>query len=129
MGFLILVTVPFRFTRDPQIVSMKIAHVSPNIFVDTWTGGWVSLTDVSLNVVAFLPFGLLGAHAVPRTAGRSRRHVLVVTLLGFVLSVSAEALQVFTRNRIPSSTDVAANALGAWIGAWMWLRRGPAEKP
>jgi len=127
IGFLILVTAPFQFTRDQQIVDMKIAHVSPDIFVDTWKGGRVSLIDVGLNLLAFVPFGLLGAHTVAGAVGDRRRRVLLVTLLGFFLSLGVETLQVFTRNRIPSSTDVVTNTLGACLGAWLRLRPGATE--
>jgi glycopeptide antibiotics resistance protein len=109
-------TAPFQFTTDHQIVLMKIAHVSANVFVDTWRGGWVSLTGVLLNVAFFVPLGLFGGLAQPSGTPWAPRRVLWLTLPGFLLSLSAETLQVFTRNRIPSSTDVVANTVGAFAG-------------
>jgi len=119
-------TAPFNFTDDTQIVLMKIAHVSPDPFADTWarTPRWVSATSVALDVAFFLPFGMFGglferhASVEPR-----RRRILLVTLLGFFLSAGLETVQVFTRDRIPSSADVVGNTLGAAIGAWAVLRR------
>ena len=112
----IATTVPFRFTTDRQIVSMKIAHVSLDVFVDTWRGGWVSPTGVILNVAFFVPFGLFGGLAQSLATPWTPRRVLLVTLLGLLLSLGVETLQVFTRNRIPSSTDVVANTAGALAG-------------
>ena len=112
-------TAPFRFTTDDQIVSMKIAHVSPNIFVNTWKGGRVAMTDVGLNVLLFVPFGVLGSLAERASHPSFARGVFLVTLLGLFLSLSVETTQVFTRNRIPSSTDVVTNTLGALAGAWV----------
>jgi glycopeptide antibiotics resistance protein len=112
-------TAPFLFTTDHQIVSMKIAHVSPNIFVDTWKGGPVAMTDVGLNVLLFVPFGVLGGLSEHTSHSSFARRVLLVTLLGLLVSLGVETAQVFTRNRIPSSTDVVTNTLGAFLGAWM----------
>jgi len=119
-------TAPFNFTDDTQIVLMKIAHISPFPFADTWAHAprWVSAASVALDVAFFLPFGVLGglferhASIEPR-----RRRILLVTLLGFLLSTSIETAQVFTRDRIPSSADVFANTVGTAIGAWAVLRR------
>lgn len=111
-------TMPFRFTTDEQIVLMKIAHVSPNPLTDPWRGGWVSLAGFVLNIAFFVPFGVLGvvAAGTPEPAALARQ-VVLVGLLGLLLSLGVETLQVFTRNRIPSSADVLANAIGAIAGA------------
>ena len=119
-------TAPFRFTDDTQIVLMKIAHVSPYPFADTWarTPAWVSVTSVALDVLFFLPFGVIGGLIQRHWSTQPRaRRLLAVTLLGFLLSMGIETLQVFTRDRIPSSTDLVANTLGAGLGAWAVLRR------
>ena len=122
-------TIPFRFTDDEQIVLMKIAHVSPDPLADTWARGgpgWVSATSVGLDVAFFLPFGVFGGLSVRHASARPRRQrILLVTLIGFFLSVSVETLQVFTRDRIPSSADVVSNTIGACAGAWVVLRRSP----
>ena len=119
-------TAPFNFTDDAQIVLMKIAHVSPDPFRDTWarTPGWVSAASVALDVAFFLPFGVIGGLVQWHASGQPRaRRLLLVTLLGFFLSAGIETLQVFTRDRIPSSADVVANTFGTAVGAWAVLRR------
>jgi VanZ family protein len=119
-------TSPFHFTDDEQIVLTKIAHVSPDPLVDTWarTPQWVSASSVALDVMFFLPFGIMGGLVQRYGSSQPRaRRLLLVTLIGFLLSVSIETLQVFTRDRIPSSADVVANTLGTSLGAWAALRR------
>ena len=118
-------TSPFRFTDDEQIVRMKIAHVSPDPLEDTWahTTRWVTVTSVTLDVAFFLPFGIVGGLVERYGSLQPRaRRLLLVTLLGLFLSLSIETLQVFTRDRIPSSADVVVNTLGTFIGAWVMLR-------
>lgn len=121
-------TIPFRFTDDEQIVLMKIAHLSADPLADTWArgGGRVSVMSVVLDIAFFLPFGALGGLTARETPmGPRSKRILLVTLLGFFLSLSVETLQVFTRDRIPSSTDLVANTTGAFTGAWLVLRRRP----
>jgi VanZ family protein len=117
-------TAPFQFTRDPQIVAMKIAHVSRNPLFDPWTGERVSTLGFCLNVLFFVPFGALGTGAVRPAGGVARWPSLAVSFLGCFVSVSVETLQVFTRNRIPSSADVLANTIGTIVGivmaGWTW---------
>ena len=120
-------TMPFRFTDDQQIVQMKLEHISPDPLADTWAqdrGGWVSAANVGLDVAFFLPFGAFGGLTERRaTKWTPLRRVLIVTVLGFFLSTAVETVQVFTRDRIPSSADVAANTMGALAGAWIALRK------
>lgn len=69
--------------------------------------------DIVLNVLAFLPYGLLLAS--DRFRGRS------VSLFGVVgvaalFSATGEFYQVFCHNRFPSTTDIVSNTLGAYCG-------------
>ena len=72
--------------------------------------------DVTGNIVAFLPFGVLAALSL-RTA-RRRRWPLVV-IAAFLLALCAEAAQLYSHSRFPSTTDVAANVMGAALGVWL----------
>lgn len=80
--------------------------------------------DIIPNILWFVPFGYI----VMRRHASLRRVVLVV-LLAAAVSVSAEAMQVFSLERYPSATDVTAAILGALGGALptLWLRR--SSKP
>ena len=77
---------------------------------------WWTLSDVLLNVLAYVPFGLLGALATWPTAG-ARRSIVWTLVAGFALSLSLEALQNWLPSRIPSRLDVLANGSGTLIGA------------
>jgi len=74
--------------------------------------------DMLANVALFVPFGYSFA--------RGRRWWIVV-LAAAVVSVSAEATQLFGTERYPSATDVTAAVVGAAAGAlWRAMdRKGP----
>lgn len=94
---------------------------------------WIPFTDPAdrprdfvLNVLFFVPFGYSFA--------RRRRWPLAL-LAAAVVSLSAEATQLFGTVRYPSATDVAAAVAGAAIGAglawWSEPFRGvrPSKTP
>lgn len=84
-------------------------------FVAPWPP-YVTGFDVAANVIAYVPLGLLGVlAAAPRLAGA--RAWFAATLGGIALSFAMEALQTYLPDRIESNVDLAANALGAAIGA------------
>jgi glycopeptide antibiotics resistance protein len=72
--------------------------------------------DLVANVLLFLPFGHLVARRRPGTRG-----LVIAAALAFVISTSAEALQLFSTRRHPSATDVAAAVLGALAGTFTTL--------
>lgn len=107
----LLTTAPFRFTRDRQIVGMKLDRVSMNPLFDPWRRTTVAPAGVALNILFFMPFGALGRRATGRGA-------VTIAALGLILSAGVESAQVFTRDRIPSTADLVANTSGALAGAW-----------
>lgn len=116
VAIVVVTTAPFEFSADEQIILMKIAHVSPNPLADR--AGPVSPVGFGLNILLFVPFGLFGAASRPTRLTDDRwRWIAAVVSLGILLSVAVETAQAFTRYRIPSSADLAANALGALTGA------------
>ncbi|NIF45686.1 teicoplanin resistance protein VanZ, partial [Burkholderia sp. Tr-862] len=77
---------------------------------------YVTAFDVVTNVLGYLPFGALGVLALhPRWRGVAA--TLIVGGLGVLLSGSMEALQTYLPMRVASNLDLAANALGAVLGA------------
>lgn len=68
------------------------------------------LRDVILNILAFVPLGLLGP-------ARSRWGLAAVTAAAVLLASTAEIYQVYTHGRIPSATDIAAAGMGASLGS------------
>ena len=76
---------------------------------------WIPFTDPAdrprdflLNVLFFVPFGL--------SLGRTQTGY-VVALGAALVSLSAEATQLFGTVRYPSATDVTAAVVGAMLGA------------
>lgn len=72
--------------------------------------------DFTRNILLFLPFGI-GLAALLVRRSKSRLEVFLLTLVsGFLLSLTAESLQVFLPSRTPNVFDLAANTLGALLG-------------
>jgi glycopeptide antibiotics resistance protein len=67
--------------------------------------------DVAANVLLFVPFG----YSIGRRRGCAAG-LLVAAGAAAVVSVSAEATQLFSTRRYPSATDVASACLGALTG-------------
>ena len=95
-----LISLPWRgFTAEPQ----------------WWRVHWIPFTDPAdrprdfvLNVLFFVPFGYSFA----------RRQIwLLAPCVAALVSVSAEATQLFGTVRYPSATDVTAAIIGAAVGA------------
>jgi glycopeptide antibiotics resistance protein len=64
--------------------------------------------DWALNLLFFAPFGVLGVAA----GWKSRR----VVILGALVALAAEALQLFSRYRFPATTDVVLDVMGVALG-------------
>lgn len=66
--------------------------------------------DLATNVLAYLPFGFLGAAIL-----RQRLGPLAAWLLAVALGFGLELTQNYLPNRVPSSLDLACNAGGALL--------------
>jgi VanZ family protein len=94
-----------------------------------WPQRWRVLVDgraldIAANVLLFVPLGFLY-----RLSFR-RDRALRVLWIGALFSTAIEAVQLFEATREPSLADVAANTLGAWLGALAFdriARSGKAE--
>ena len=78
--------------------------------------------DVIANVVLFVPFGYLFAAAHPR------RGYPTLLVAAAAVSLTAEALQLFSPARFPSATDIFVNTGGALVGG-VWRRRSRRRAP
>jgi hypothetical protein len=113
---------PFRFRWPAHVTVM----------------GWSAWFDALANVALFVPLGFVWALTrAARTAttepvaadvrARARRRTLALALTGGALvSLAIEVVQVFEPGRYPSPVDVATNALGALLGAWLHARAARA---
>ncbi|MGH8677277.1 MAG: VanZ family protein [Burkholderiales bacterium] len=83
---------------------------------------YLTWADVALNVLAYMPIGLLVALTLlPRIPKWFA--ALVAAVLGVALSLIIEMVQVYIPARIPSNVDLLCNGIGAIAGAWLaaWL--------
>ncbi|MEX3899957.1 VanZ family protein [Paraburkholderia sp. BR10954] len=79
---------------------------------------YLTAFDVVTNVLGYMPFGALVVLAVyPRRRGTPA--VALAFVLGGLLSGTMEAVQTYLPTRVASNLDLAANTLGALIGAAM----------
>lgn len=77
---------------------------------------YLTLIDVVLNLLGFLPLGFLVAAALREHCGLVR--TVVFTTLGCaLLSFSVEFIQNYLPTRVASNVDLATNTLGALCGA------------
>ena len=92
---------------------------------------YITRTDISTNLLAYVPFGyLLALHlSHPHRRGRA---IVLTALAGFCCSVLLESLQALLSARIASNLDVFLNTLGSLAGALLtlhhnrWRRAGAA---
>jgi VanZ family protein len=88
------------------------------ILLHGWPGEWTRyvLRDIILNVVIYMPLGLVAVLAFRTRRSRSLAASAAIAF-GFLLSVSMELLQVYVPGRDPSLLDVLTNTLGTAAGA------------
>jgi VanZ family protein len=99
---------PLSGWRDPGVPLLG--------FVTAPWPRYVTVFDLSVNFLSYLPYGLLCVLVVhPRLKGAAA--VLPALVTGSVLSLSLETAQNFLPARIPSNLDVIANVAGVAAGA------------
>ncbi|MFO0773855.1 MAG: VanZ family protein [Nitrospiraceae bacterium] len=90
----------------------------PSPGVGTW---WEYASDVVTNMALFAPLGF-----IQRPAGfvGASRTLLWIAVTGLLVSMSVELVQVYSHNRLGSTSDLASNTLGALCGGLTWIRAG-----
>ena len=81
--------------------------------------GWrlrLDYVDAAVNFIGFIPLGLL-AFFLRAAAGRRRADLPFAVSVGFVLSLSIEAAQVFMPDRFSQASDLLLNTSGSLAGA------------
>lgn len=110
-------TIPFDFVRRFSTVERKLKGLADNPLSPPGTPQDWSAPDLVQNFLLFVPFGFLGVFGVSPGARSGLRRIALVTGFGAVLGVGVEGLQLFTRDRTSSLTDVITNTLGTGFGA------------
>ncbi|WP_085318180.1 VanZ family protein [Derxia lacustris] len=108
---------PFSGWRDTGLGAFDFLLAPPQRYI--------SNLDIAVNVAGYLPLGALLAWSLhPRLRGG---WALALAALGCaLLSGGMEALQTWLPNRVASNLDLAANAAGGLLGAWLGAASGPA---
>ena len=95
--------------------------LSPFAFLNLQMPRWWTGFDVMVNIVGYMPFGVLIVLALhPRVRGMWA--VVVAAVAGLVVSGTMETVQNYLPSRVPSNLDLLTNAAGcvagALLGAW-----------
>jgi VanZ family protein len=85
---------------------------------DAWHR-WSTWQDLAVNIGGFVPFGFVFL-AYFSMAKRSGRSALLVVFLGFLLSLTIEALQRLLPNRDSGMSDVFTNTVGTALGVLLY---------
>lgn len=80
-----------------------------------WPQYWTGF-DVLSNVLGYAPLGFIVTLALRRSA-RHLPAVLLALLIGSLLALCMESLQLFLPARVPSNVDWELNTLGTFLGA------------
>jgi glycopeptide antibiotics resistance protein len=81
-----------------------------------------TVLDAALNIVFYVPFGVLAVAAGLRGA--------LALACGAALSATTELTQVFSHSRVPSAIDFVLNSAGSLLGALLHarlVRRAPGK--
>jgi VanZ family protein len=107
---------PFSGWRSSGLSPFAFLNLQPQRY---WTG-----FDVMVNVVGYMPLGVLMVLAVhPRVRGVWA--VLAASLGGLLVSGTMETVQNFLPSRVPSNLDLLTNAGGCLAGAVLGLFFAP----
>jgi VanZ like family len=77
---------------------------------------WTYVSDVLINIAAFVPLGLIVCAYLVWTRTRWKRIIMTTTVCG-VLSFGIEVMQYYVPRRVSGTTDIITNTLGAALGA------------
>ena len=99
----------------------RSSGLSPFAFLTLQMPRWWTGFDVMVNIVGYMPFGILIVLALhPRVRGLWA--VAIAAVVGLLVSGTMEVVQNYLPSRVPSSLDLLTNAggclAGAVIGAW-----------
>lgn len=100
-----------------QFVPKHLPGSAFEILLHSWHFGYwrFVLRDAVVNICLYVPLGFAGYFALRESPG-PRAAFYVPVLLGMLLSISVEMLQLYTPHRDTSLVDVAANTLGSAVG-------------
>ena len=97
----------------------RLRAVDPLILATPSRQDLSNVSDVTLNILGFIPLAVLITIYARSVGASNRKAVIVAVLLGFLVSLIIELLQVLLPTRDSSLLDLINNVLGTGIGAWI----------
>ncbi len=89
---------------------------------------YITIGDIALNVAAYLPLGAM-LFVMLRPPLAAAFALILATLLGALLSLALESVQMFLPTRIASNVDLLSNSLGAALGAFVAMLLNMSSNP
>ena len=108
----------------PDLVIPKNYFILEHTFLEPFWSEYQAtrsyVEDLAVNIFGLVPLGICFGALFGWLIG-SRRALLVVTSLGFCVSLTIEVLQAFMPTRLSGTTDLITNTLGTALGGWLYL--------
>jgi VanZ family protein len=102
-----------------------LSGLSPLSFLNLSMPQYWTTFDVLVNVVGYIPFGMLIVFALyPHVRGVLA--MILAVACGIAISGTMEAVQTYLPNRVPSNLDLLTNTLGCLLGAVVGVRGAPS---
>lgn len=132
----------YRFDERTGNVVHNQAHRGPDLYIpehyklvqhgfltmpwNEFHADWDYVQDVLVNIVGFVPLGLLLC-AYLSLVRQSNRAVLQTIFVGGLISLTIETLQTFLPTRFSGLTDVITNTVGSGVGALLYGVKGTQD--
>jgi VanZ family protein len=102
----------------------KFKVPKPTVLAPFWKNErYINFKDIFINIIGFFPLGFFGMPCL-NTAQKITKSpvmsIIGVVIIGAIISLIIELLQVGIPSRYSSSTDLICNILGALIGAYFY---------
>jgi VanZ family protein len=110
-------------------IPKRFSAVDPVVLATPTSWEFANVSDITLNIAGFMPFGFLLFIHLRAGRGKGYRAALSVVVAGFTISAVIELLQVFLPSRDSSLLDLINNTVGSGMGAclgmvaWPWIHR------
>ncbi len=107
------------------LIYLNILTLAPFDFSKTVITGWTfvdwgsSISDFSLNILGFVPFGLILSLLTQQNKEKIYSKYIILVGITTLASLSIEICQIFLPSRTPSLSDVLANTIGGGIGVFV----------
>ena len=103
------------------MIPRRLSALNPTVLAIPTRRDFTDVSDVSLNILGFIPFGGLLTLYWKIKSWNNARAVVLSVVLGLTVSLVIELLQVYLPSRDSSLLDVVNNTLGTGLGAGLGI--------